>query len=675
MTGVGCSSVRGADGRRSPPTACTIMVPVWGRACVRRFLDVSLPSLLAPGNIPAVARLLPTEVVLLTRSRDMPSIESHPVWRRLAAIGRVALREIDDLVAEGNHHATVTLAYDRALRDKGAALRDTLFLCLVADYLVADGSLRALVGRILRGASAVLTGTLPLRGSAIAPLLRELPPATDDALVLPSRLLVRWALAHPSQERVVSAGDGHVLADPEANRLFWSVDAQTLIARFYLLHVAALHPEVDDFVTGAPCDYGFVPELCPSGPAEMVTDSDEYLAVEMQDRDIDVGRLRWGDLSPARLASSLERWTTLAHRRNATTSLVFHAGAIPGSIAETEVAASRFVAEVASALRSPPQPHRGHPAWAGMMALQHARAADAGDGRSPSGGWPARSWRLRLRVLGDVPAVTAWHPRWPDYRALRDLLRAQLRPADRMVIVGGAAHQHARWLGGLCAGIACAEADAPAMPAPDERFDACLLLLGAPDDTLAGVARLVAPGGLLVVAAVDEDLDLRDRGLRRRCLSLLERLPGCGLRIEQVRCVAGGPLRGVAARWMSRAVRAGRGRSGARLILAWVGCAVAAIAVRTCNAVTSQAARGRAPAGDATAVLIACRRVAEAGPIDGREHGRYDSEPRRAHPVRDHAVDAVGNRPDAARGPLHRSALPAGADRRQHETEVAWTTS
>src|SRR3981189_1181676 len=91
---------------RSPPKACAILLPVWGAAFIRRFLDLCLPTLLAPGNIPALAQTLPTRFVLLTRSSDLSVITEHPTWRHLATICDTEIRTIDDLIADGNHHAT-----------------------------------------------------------------------------------------------------------------------------------------------------------------------------------------------------------------------------------------------------------------------------------------------------------------------------------------------------------------------------------------------------------------------------------------------------------------------------------------------------------------------------------------------------------------------------------------
>jgi hypothetical protein len=48
---------------RSPASSGAVLVPVWGSPFVSQFLEFGLPSLLAPGNLPAVARELPFRVI------------------------------------------------------------------------------------------------------------------------------------------------------------------------------------------------------------------------------------------------------------------------------------------------------------------------------------------------------------------------------------------------------------------------------------------------------------------------------------------------------------------------------------------------------------------------------------------------------------------------------------
>ena len=50
---------------RPPLAAVTLLLPVWGYRFVSQFLEFCLPTLLARGNIPAIAAALPCRFVLL----------------------------------------------------------------------------------------------------------------------------------------------------------------------------------------------------------------------------------------------------------------------------------------------------------------------------------------------------------------------------------------------------------------------------------------------------------------------------------------------------------------------------------------------------------------------------------------------------------------------------------
>src|ERR1700732_2485965 len=151
----------------------TLLMPVWGYQFIGRFLEFCLPTLLAPNNIPAIARELPCRFVLLSSVADEPIIRSHPAWQKLERHCACETRSVDDLITQGNHTATITLAFERALRQSGDAMRDTCFIFLMSDYLVADGSLKTVLETVQKGAAAVLAGNFQIIAEDAAPLLRE----------------------------------------------------------------------------------------------------------------------------------------------------------------------------------------------------------------------------------------------------------------------------------------------------------------------------------------------------------------------------------------------------------------------------------------------------------------------------------------------------------------------
>src|ERR1700688_4960851 len=100
---------------RLPPSNIQMLLPVWGERYTRDFLDFCLPSLLAPGNIPALSKLAPCTLVLLAPVRDAAFIKQSSLWVLLLRYCEVRVEPIDDLVSESSS-AVLTLAYALAIR-------------------------------------------------------------------------------------------------------------------------------------------------------------------------------------------------------------------------------------------------------------------------------------------------------------------------------------------------------------------------------------------------------------------------------------------------------------------------------------------------------------------------------------------------------------------------------
>jgi hypothetical protein len=422
------SSDPGRKRRRPPPKAAQCVLPVWGYKFVRQFLEVGLPTLLAPGNIPALAATLPTRFVVLTKLDDESFIRHHPAFRRLSEVCQAEIRLIDHLITGSNYSTTITLGYTEAVRAAGDDMLDTCFFFLVSDYIVADGSLASVIERMMDGASGVLVGNFQVALEEAFPWLQEKLSQSPSLLAMPPRDLLQWALNYLHPATVANTVNIPISHNSHTNRLFWQVDGNTLLARFYLMHMICVRPETTGFIIGSSCDYSFIPEMCPSNDVEVITDSDDYLVVEMQPRQHESRFLESGPLQPKALARTLSSWTTTRHRENAAYSVVFHAKDIPAAYAATALEADRFIAQLRGLMRREPKPHRGHSYWRGAIAVHHEatgmrlepdewrrvlRLPEPDGDESPAIGWLLGM--VRFVLFGRPPRVRLCHPRWPDY--------------------------------------------------------------------------------------------------------------------------------------------------------------------------------------------------------------------------------------------------------------------
>ena len=515
-----------APPQRPPLRGVTLLLPVWGFRFVGQFLEFGLPTLLAPGNVPAVAASVPTTFVLMTALEDVAHIEADPGWQRLSTICRTEIRLIDDLITEGNHSATITLAFARAVRAAGDAMLDICFIFLVSDYLMADGSLRTVLGKIRQGASGVQVGNFQITSEDAIPLLRQKIDPAAPCFAPSSRQLLEMAFAHLHPATAANTVNFPLTHNLHTNRLFWRVDETTLIGRFYLMHMVAIRPEVTNFVVGASCDYSFIPEMCPSGNVVVLTDSDDYLVVEMQPRYHEHRHLAWGPLPPSELAVTLAEWTTQRHRANVGHTILFHAGNVPGNVGAVAKEADGFIDEVARRLTAPPQPYRNHPYWIGSLAVHRAATQQSLSdadweillGESQPGGDELIRllWRLRLRLFGLPPEVTKAHFRWPDIHLLAEALRA--RPRTGVLVVADAPTALAYWVTKSGYDVTSLEIrrlfdlSKPTYMPLVGRFDTAVVVasegeLAQADGLIARIAPLLKPEGRFLVLANNDRLE------------------------------------------------------------------------------------------------------------------------------------------------------------------------
>src|SRR4051794_30387325 len=101
---------------------------IWGDRYIEEFAQVSLPSYLAEGNLPALAQDSDIEVLVLTAENSRRKFDEEPAFRRLGAICPVRFIYIDDLITTGVYGVTLTLAYARGIMDSGAAQTETHFI-------------------------------------------------------------------------------------------------------------------------------------------------------------------------------------------------------------------------------------------------------------------------------------------------------------------------------------------------------------------------------------------------------------------------------------------------------------------------------------------------------------------------------------------------------------------
>jgi hypothetical protein len=339
------------------------LTAIWGTRYIEEFARVSLPSYLAAGNLPFMAAETDLEIVVMTSMESRDKFEERDYLDKLKALCPVRYILIDDLITNGNYGVTLTLAYARGIRDSGPEQTNTHFVFMNSDFVLADGSLKTLVAKLREGHHAIMAPSLRACSEAVIPALIDAVDQTERTLTISPRPMVQLAFdnLHPTVVGKTITQD--FVTCTNHNQIYWQVDKNTLLGRYHLIFMLAIKPEVPMGIVNSYCDYGFIPELVPSGDFSIIDDSDGFFMLELQSAEQEKGYLRCGYKSPKEIAAELSSWTTREHRRFAEVDVVFRSGDLPAALSQVRAEAARFMSNLCQRMK-PPLRHVDHFYWA-----------------------------------------------------------------------------------------------------------------------------------------------------------------------------------------------------------------------------------------------------------------------------------------------------------------------
>src|ERR1700761_8228216 len=294
-----------------------LIIPVWGEAYVNEVLSVTLPAMLAPGNLPALCGMFEVEFIIVTEARLFDMVRSSLPFRAAERICKTRLVALDDLLTEvfTDYGMVLTYALFRGFADLGPRMTETYLLPFIADFVIADGSLRHL-GTLMRQGKRIIHAP-SFRGVAetVDPQLQALVDHSSCVLSVAPRVLAKLALAneHPTvKARTINQRLCHL---EWMDQFYWYVDDDTLIGYQSPPALVAVKPERFVSQPVSFWDYGFLPEAAPTAEPHLIGDSDDFFMIEPQSRMTgqEMTRIGWTSLDELARTESLRR--TKEHRR------------------------------------------------------------------------------------------------------------------------------------------------------------------------------------------------------------------------------------------------------------------------------------------------------------------------------------------------------------------------
>lgn len=383
--------------------AARIIIPVWGDRYVEDLLALTIPALLAPGNLPAFADSFDCELVIVTETRLFERIARADVTAIVTRFASIRLVAVDDLLSSW-YGITLTYALVRGFVDLGEAMTETHLLFLNADFIVADGSYRRLAEKIKEGARLVVSPSYCMNLEGTVDALMHRRDREAGTLAMPPRELAGLILDNRHNTIRAKTVNQQLFRIHRYDQLYWYVDERTLLCRQMPIAVIYMRPE--RVLTEMPTfwDYGVISEYCPDATPVVLGDSDDFLMAELRSQGTFRELLGLGWPTVEEIAEDLSSFTTQDHRDYGRYPLRLHAGAAPPNIAAAEREFATFSDRIYAAMK-PPIDYRDHPFWAAAIEPFTVRRKQAhrallealreGEGASGCGGDPEVAALLR----------------------------------------------------------------------------------------------------------------------------------------------------------------------------------------------------------------------------------------------------------------------------------------
>jgi hypothetical protein len=223
------------------------VVVLWGERFRNYLLEYCLPSLLAPGNLPALSTRRRSKLLIATTSADWAVMQASPVLREVSRYLDLELVEIPPCPEDASAFDHMGVGHRRAC---DLAFRDGAYAAvLTPDCMLSDGSIARLQQLALEGCQLVVAAALRFSEEKFLGNLRDAGalaagPRGEHAtpLAITGRQMARAAVNGLHRETLAYAWDapGFILVAPAA---WWPVPGEDGI----VLHSLSWAPVLLDY--------------------------------------------------------------------------------------------------------------------------------------------------------------------------------------------------------------------------------------------------------------------------------------------------------------------------------------------------------------------------------------------------------------------------------------------
>ena len=431
----------------SPVRLITI---VWGDEYCDRILGITLPSILAPGNLPALVERFDCELVIVTEERLYEKIDNSAAALAVKQYCNIRYVRIDDLI-EGNagYGMSLTYALHRGFDDLGEAMKDYFLIFFNADFILADDSYRVLANHMAAGEQLIFAPSYCVNAGQVLPMLGAAKDKKSNVIAMPKREMARIALAYRHNTVRAKTVNQPMFHMHVTDQFYWNIDQHTRLGRQLPIAIVCMKPQ--NVVTEPACfwDYSTISLFCPTANRCVLGDSDDFLMIELRDEPTFQELMTIGHTTPEEIAKGLGNYMTADQFEMGHYGLVLHDQDLPERYDSELAKFNAYMDEMYKHVPKKPISYIDHRFWLGQVrdhaaAVSQARMVQvatkyraefiaaaqttpvpretganvvtvSGDNKTAKNSFAGTiAGKLYLKLFGQVPRVTKWHPYWAD---------------------------------------------------------------------------------------------------------------------------------------------------------------------------------------------------------------------------------------------------------------------
>lgn len=249
-----------------------IVTAVWGSWHISAFQNINLPTLLAPGNFPALADACDILYIIYTTRHDRAAIKEAPIVKALNRLMAVEFRILKDKVLVdpiAAHHLAWQKATEQAMQD------GRMILLMPPDVAWAENSFRNVGQKLAEGYQTIFMTYLRAEENSFSAALQLEPRSSDNSLSVKSNRMVELCLnsLHPLMAAYLADAE-YFPVHPEM--MIWAVPGEGLLVRVLAREMFLFDPRGVKLNKMRLTDSGFSHDkTC------FLADSDELFAVSL----------------------------------------------------------------------------------------------------------------------------------------------------------------------------------------------------------------------------------------------------------------------------------------------------------------------------------------------------------------------------------------------------------